>query len=79
MQIVGEIRLPVSAVVNGSHHSPPLTVDRKGRNGTSVTPVPPPPLQSASDAGSSRLHGDCTPPNFSDSKILGDTDVSNSE
>lgn len=32
MQIVRKIRLPVREVVNGSHHSPPLTVDRKGRN-----------------------------------------------
>lgn len=32
MQIVREIRLPVSVVVNGSHRSPPLTVDRKGSN-----------------------------------------------
>lgn len=32
MQIVREIRLPVSGVVNGSHHRPPLTVDRKSKH-----------------------------------------------
>lgn len=32
MQTVRKIRLPVSVVVNGSHHSPTLTVDRKSRH-----------------------------------------------
>lgn len=32
MQIVREIRLPVSVVVDGSHRSSALTVDRKGGN-----------------------------------------------
>lgn len=32
MQAGRKIRLPVSVVVNGSHHRPPLTVDRKSRN-----------------------------------------------
>lgn len=32
MQIVREIRLPVSEVVDGSYHSPALTVDGKDGN-----------------------------------------------
>lgn len=40
MQMVREIRLPVSVVVNGSHRSPPLTVDRKGRKRTRTRSQP---------------------------------------
>lgn len=32
MQIVREIRLPVRVMVNGSHRSPPLTVNRKSQS-----------------------------------------------
>lgn len=48
MQIVREIRLPVSVVVDGSHHSPALTVDRRGGNKKGLAMV--------EQAPASRLH-----------------------
>lgn len=59
MQIVRKIRLPVSVVVNGSHHSPPLTVDRRGRNGAWPRSHKY-PFQIDSDEGSAALHGQHT-------------------